>query len=98
MNDIVISERVNHHHRDTIVTLFAHPTSHNLKWVDVISLLNAVGSVEEKPDGRIRVSLGNEVEGFEVHEKDVTIEQIADLRRMLRAAGIVEVPGESAES
>lgn len=98
MNEIVISERVNHHHRDTITTLFTHPTSRNLKWVDVISMLNAVGSVEDKADGRIRVALGDEVEGFEVHEKDVTVEQVADLRRMLRNAGIVEVPGESSES
>lgn len=97
MNDIVISERVNHHHRDTIATLFAHPTSGNLKWVDIISMLNAVGEVEDKGDGRIRVALGSTVEGFEVHEKDATVEQIADLRRMLRDAGIVEVPGEGAE-
>jgi len=92
---IVISERVNHHHRDTIETLFAHPTSRNIKWVDVSSLLNAVGEIDDSAHGRLRVKLGDVVEGFDIHDKDVTVEQVADLRRMLREAGIVEVVGEA---
>lgn len=76
------------HHRDTLTALFAHPTSHNVRWVDVVSLLAAVGEVEEKHDGRFRVSIGSEVQVFDrTHGKDVTMEQITDLRRMLTHAG-----------
>ena len=98
MEKIVIGEHVNHHHRDTIETLFAHPTSRNIKWVDVSSLLNAVGEIDDSAHGRLRVKLGDVVEGFEIHDKDATVEQVSDLRRMLREAGVVEVIGEAPEA
>ncbi len=79
---------LNNHHRDTLTALYAHPTSHNIRWVDVVSLLGAVGEVEEKHDGRFRVAVGGQVEVFDrSHGKDVTVEQVVDLRRMLSEAG-----------
>lgn len=79
---------LNNHHRDTLTALFAHPTSHNIRWVDVISLLGAVGEVEERHDGRFRVTVGAQAEVFDrTHGKDVTVEQVVDLRRMLTQAG-----------
>ena len=98
MEKIVIGEHVNHHHRDTIETLFAHPTSRNIKWVDIASLLRALGEVDDTTPGRLRVKLGDVVQGFEIHDKDATVEQVADLRRMLREACIVEVVGEAPEA
>ena len=98
MEKIVIGEHGNHHHRDTIETLFAHPTSRNIKWVDITSLLKSIGEVDDTTHGRLRVKLGDTVEGFEIHDKDATVEQVADLRRMLREAGIVEVVGEAPEA
>ena len=35
------------HHRKTVEKLFTHPTSHNIQWHDVLSLLKAVAEVEE---------------------------------------------------
>ena len=89
------AHHLNNHHRDTVTALFAHPTSHNIRWVDVISLLEAVGEVEEKHDGRFRISVGGEVEVFDrSHNKDISIEQVIDLRRMLKNAGYgPEAPG-----
>ncbi|MBK9741069.1 MAG: hypothetical protein IPO93_16585 [Actinobacteria bacterium] len=79
---------LNNHHRDTLSALFAHPTSHNIRWVDIVSLVGAVGEVEEKHDGRFRLTVGSESEVFDrTHGKDVTMEQITDLRRMLSHAG-----------
>ena len=79
---------LNNHHRDTLTALFAHPTSGNIRWVDVVSLIGALGEIEEKHDGRFRVTIGGEVEVFDrTHGKDVTLEQITDLRRMLTHAG-----------
>jgi hypothetical protein len=79
---------LNNHHRDTLAAVFAHPTSHNIRWVDIVSLVGAVGEIEEKHDGRFRVTIGHETEVFDrTHGKDVTMEQITDLRRMLTHAG-----------
>jgi hypothetical protein len=55
---------------------------------DVRSLLEAVGTVEED-GGRLRVTLGGETETFDPpHAKDVDVQMLVDLRRMLRSAGI----------
>ena len=35
---------LSNHHRDTLAKIFQHPTSHNIEWPDVVSLLNAVGT------------------------------------------------------
>ena len=61
--------------------------------MDVLSLAHAVGEVGEKHDGRLRITVGDETEVFERTSKDVTIDQIADLRRMMRHAGLVEAFG-----
>lgn len=81
---------LNSRQKDTLVQLFSHPTSANLQWVDLQSLLAAVGSVEEKHDGRLRVTIGHETEVFERRGKDVSVEQIQDFRRMMRHHGLVE--------
>ncbi|MFZ4497314.1 MAG: HicA protein [Candidatus Nanopelagicales bacterium] len=97
-----MTNHLNNHHRDTVAAIFAHPTSHNIRWVDVMSLLSAVGEVEEKHDGRFRITVGTEIEVFDrSHDKDISIEQVIDFRRMLKHAGYgpdapttVKTPGE----
>lgn len=81
---------LNNRQRDTLAQLFSHPTSANLQWVDLVSLLAAVGEVEEKSDSRLRITVGAETEVFERRMKDVSVEQIQDLRRMMRHHGLVE--------
>lgn len=79
---------LNNHHRDTLERIFAHPRSANVEWRAVLSLLEAVGSVEEKHDGKFLVSVGPESETLRrPHGKDVDEQTIVDLRRMLREAG-----------
>jgi hypothetical protein len=81
-------EHLNNNQRDTLLQLFQHPTSHNVEWQAVLSLLEAVGSVEERHDGKFLVKLGNETEVFtRPKHKDVEVQQIVDLRRMLAGAG-----------
>ncbi len=76
------------HHRKTVEKLFTHPTSHNIQWHDVLSLLEAVAEVEEAHDGRFRVTLGEETETFDAPRgHDIDTQQIVDLRRMLKGAG-----------
>jgi hypothetical protein len=76
------------HHRDTLNQIFRHPTSHNIEWHDVLSLLGAVASVEESHDGKYLVTLGGETDAIErPKQKDIDVQQVVDLRRMLRAGG-----------
>jgi hypothetical protein len=81
-------EHLNNHHRDTLEKLYQHPASHNIEWLDVLSLLETVGSVVESHDGKFVVTLGSETETFvRPNHKDVDVQVVVDLRRMLRAAG-----------
>jgi hypothetical protein len=80
--------RLDAHHRKTVEKLFSHPTSHNIQWHDVLSLLKAVAEVEETHEGRYRVRLGDETQTFTVPKgTDVDPQQVVDLRRMLKEAG-----------
>jgi hypothetical protein len=81
-------KRLNNRHRDTLLRLFQHPTSRNVEWQAVLSLLDAVGSVERRPDGKYLVTVGPETEVLSrPNDKDVDVQQVVDLRRMLTAAG-----------
>jgi hypothetical protein len=89
-------EHLNNHHRDTLLKIFEHPTSHNIGWRAVLSLLEAVGTVEPRHDGKYLVRLGGTSEVFaRPRGKDVEIDALHDLRRMLSAAGYDAVAAES---
>jgi hypothetical protein len=76
-------------HRLTVEKIFSHPIGHNIQWHDVLSLLQSVGSVIEEPSGRYRVTLGSETETFDPpRHHDIDEQQVIDLRRMLKNAGI----------
>jgi hypothetical protein len=76
------------HHRTTLRQLFQHPVSHNIEWRAVLSLLEAVGSVAERHDGKVALTVGSETEYFDPPaHKDVDTQTVVDLRRMLSAAG-----------
>jgi hypothetical protein len=81
-------DHLNAHHRDTLSRIFQHPVGHNIEWHDVLSLLEAVATVEESHSGKYLVTLGTETETFEApRHKDVDAQQVVDLRRMLKGAG-----------
>ena len=80
--------KLDSHHRKTVEHIFTHPTSHNIQWHDVKSLLAAVGDFEELHDGRCKVTLGGETQTFEPPRHDLDVQQVVDLRRMLKGAGI----------
>jgi hypothetical protein len=76
------------HHRDTLLQIFQHPTSHNVEWHDVISLLETVGSIEERHDDMFVFRIGEEREVLRRPKgKDMDTQQLVDLRRMLTSAG-----------
>jgi hypothetical protein len=76
------------HHRDTLLQIFQRPTSHNVEWHDVLSLLEAVGSLEQRHDNMFLFRLGPETQVFTRPKgKDIDVQQLVDLRRMLSNAG-----------
>jgi hypothetical protein len=83
-------------HRDTIREILRHPVSHNIEWRAVLQLLEEVGTVVERHDGKFSVTVGDETEIFErPRQKDIDAQQVVDLRRMLTNAGYgAETDGE----
>jgi hypothetical protein len=76
-------------HRNTIEKIFRHPSSGNIEWRQVRSLLEAVGTATDEHNGKLRVTLGDETEVLQPpHGKDIDQQMIVDLRRMLGRAGL----------
>ena len=81
---------LSHHHRETIDRIFAHPTSGNIEWRQVRSLLEAVGTVTDEHSGRIVVEVGADRTTFHVpREKDIDEQMVRQLRAMLADAQLV---------
>jgi hypothetical protein len=82
------SEHLDGRHRDTLRQIMEHPTSHNIEWRAVMSLLEAVGEVTVRHDGKVAVKIGPELEFLTPPTgKDVDDQMVVDLRRMLTNAG-----------
>jgi hypothetical protein len=81
---------LNNHHRDTLEEIFSHPSSGNIEWRQIVSLVEAIGSVTKEHNGKLKVTLGPSTEIFhQPHGKDIDQQMIVDLRRMLTQAGFV---------
>jgi len=82
------SQHLDNRHRNTLHEIFARPTSHNIEWRAVRSLLEAVGTVAVHHDGKLTVTIGAETEFFDPPAgKDIDAQMVVDLRRMLSQAG-----------
>jgi hypothetical protein len=81
-------EHLSNHHRNTLRQIFEHPTSHNIEWRAVISLLEALGTVTQHHDGKLAVTLGAQTEHFDpAGKKDVDAGTVVSLRHLLSVAG-----------
>lgn len=75
-------------HRATLEHVLSHPISGNVEWPAVVSLLEQLGQVETRHDGKVAVTIGDETRVIErPRGKDLSTEELAELRRMLRGAG-----------
>ena len=82
------SQHLDNHHRNTLREIFQHPTSHNIEWHAVTSLLDAIGTVEVHPVGQVDVRVGSERAVLKHPTgKDIDEQMVLDLRRMLSRAG-----------
>jgi hypothetical protein len=90
-----MQEHLSSRHRDTVERIFSQPPSSNIEWREVVSLLEAIGTVTHEHNGKLKVSLGPETEVLPApHGKDVGVQIMVDLRRMLTQAGFA--PDQSA--
>jgi hypothetical protein len=95
---MVMESDINRHHRDTIQKILSHPASGNIEWRRVLGLLEAVGTVHEEHNGKFKVTLGDETEVFErPRGKDIDVQMVVDLRRMLSSAGLAEADAPAIE-
>jgi 2-iminoacetate synthase ThiH len=82
------SPHLDNRHRDTLRQIFAHPLSHNIEWRAARSLLEAVGTVTARHDGKVAIEIGSVQEVIEPPAgKDIDARTVEELRRMLRLAG-----------
>jgi hypothetical protein len=83
-----MEDHLSSRHRDTVERIFSQPSNRNIEWREVVSLLEAIGTVTHEHNGKLKVSLGPETEVFPApHRKDVEVQSLVDLRRMLKQAG-----------
>jgi hypothetical protein len=75
-------------HRRTLEALFRHPPAHNLEWMDVVSLIERIGAVQEKGSNKFSFNVGGEHYSMhKPHTKDLTSIEVVDLRHFLQRAG-----------
>lgn len=79
---------LNNHHRDTLDQILRHPTSSNIEWKRVRSLLEAVADTTREHNGKYEVTLAGETDYLEPPQgKDIDEQTVVDLRKMLTRAG-----------
>jgi len=73
----------------TAEKILNHPASHNIEWHDAAALIVEIGSITEEANGRFTVTIGDETQIFDrPRGKDLDVQQVVDLRKMLTAIGI----------
>lgn len=84
-----MNAKLDHHHRKTVAKIFAHPTSHNIQWHDVESLLERLGTVGESHAGNITFEDAGVVHSLgKIHGHDLNVEQVTKLRHILSDLGV----------
>ena len=79
-----LSDNLDNEQRKTLEQILDHRSGANIEWRQVRALLEALGTVTEERNGKVRVIVGGASEVFQPpREKDVDEELLADLRRML---------------
>jgi hypothetical protein len=74
--------------RRTLDAIFRHPLAHNLSWREVVNLFTAIGGSEEKHNGEFVFRAGDDTLAMnKPHTKDLTGQEVMDLRHFLKRAG-----------
>lgn len=83
-----MTEHLNNHHRDTLEKILRHPTSSNIEWKNVVSLLEAVADTTREHSGKYEVTLAGQTDVLKPPRgKDIDEQTVVDLREILTRAG-----------
>jgi hypothetical protein len=75
-------------HLRTLEALFRHPTAHNLEWMDIVGLLEKIGTVTRVGGDKFGFVIAEEHYVLhKPHTKDLPSTQVAELRQFLTRAG-----------
>jgi hypothetical protein len=82
---------LNHHQRETVRKIYAHPVTRGLAWHDVESLLGAIGDVTTSHDDRYHVTAGDVTRVFvRPKSKELDVAEVMELRHFLEAVGVAD--------
>jgi len=80
---------MNHKHRATLHSLFAHPISRNIEPRAVKSVLEALGAeITHGGHGHLTVKLNGHTHAFNDTAHDLSKDAVAELRKFLEQAGV----------
>jgi hypothetical protein len=83
-----MSEHLNNHHRNTLEELLDHQHTGNMHWREVRSLLEAVGTVEEAHNGKVKIHVGDTMLSIQdPGHHNIDKQLVVDLRKALTEAG-----------
>lgn len=82
-----MSSHLGENHRNTLRQISEHPTSGNVEWHDVLSLLRAVGDVTIEHNNKVKVTVGTEtIVVSPPRRKAVDEDLLVELRHLLHTA------------
>jgi hypothetical protein len=80
---------MNHHHRQTLHALFAHPVSANIAMADVASVLTHLGAeIDNRQKSRIGVTLRGHTAVFHTPHHHLGKDEVAQIRKFIAGCGI----------
>ncbi len=84
---------MSHHPEQTLRQIFAHPTSHNIHWRDIVHMFEGHGATcEETKKDHLKVKLNGHEMSFAIpkagHHTLEDTHEIAEIRRFLKLCGV----------
>ncbi len=80
---------MNHKHRAVLESIFAHPTSGNIDYKEVVHVLEALGAeIENKSGNRIGVTLNGHTVAFTHAHHDLPKEEVMQIKKFLTTCGV----------
>ena len=84
-----LSAGLDNEQRKVLEEVVDHRSGANIEWRHVRAMLEALGTVTEEHNGKLKVTIGGVSETIQPpRDKDVDEELLSDLRRMLKRAGV----------
>ena len=92
------AHRIHHRDRRVLEAIFHHPTPGNLAWSEALHLIERLGTAQQEPNGKLLLAIGEHRHVLhQPHAKELTREEVTELRKFLEAAGATPASVDVAE-